>query len=320
MTKGPQKYPGASTAYWYQDTFGGDSMESNVIVWHSTEGTSLPGYNGGTQAPNLTAKPDFTAKKLLWYQHFDFDVSSRALVHAGAVATNTLNVCQVEIVGTCDPATHAKWAKQGIQHLYMAELPDWAIRDLAAFAAWAHSAHGVPLTSGVTFKAYPASYGTGNGVRMTDSQWLTFKGHCGHQHVPSGNVHGDPGAFPMTAILSRAKGSGTEEEAVALTDDDIKKIFQADGTVYAARPPVGNDDYETNKYWTAAYAFQTTVEGVRKAQQQIGTLSAQIGALSAAVAALAGSGGITAAELEAAAVAGAKAALEQLGDVLKQED
>ncbi|MBQ1166320.1 hypothetical protein KBZ21_50880, partial [Streptomyces sp. A73] len=56
---GPQKYPGASTAYWYQTRYGGNSMETNVIVWHSTEGTSLPSYGGGGSAPNLTAKPDF---------------------------------------------------------------------------------------------------------------------------------------------------------------------------------------------------------------------------------------------------------------------
>ncbi|MBQ1166121.1 hypothetical protein KBZ21_49875, partial [Streptomyces sp. A73] len=73
-------------------------------VWHSTEGTSLPSYGGGGSAPNLTAKPDFKNKRMVWYQHFDFDPSARALVNrAGGVETNTLNVCQVEVVGTCDP-------------------------------------------------------------------------------------------------------------------------------------------------------------------------------------------------------------------------
>lgn len=202
---GPQKYPGASTAYWWQKQWGGDSMESNVIVWHTTEGPTLDDYSNGSMAPNFTAKPDFVNKKLVWYQHFDFDVSSRALVHAGAVPTNTLNVCQVEIIATCDPTTHAKWTKQGIKHLYSPELPDWALRDLAAFAQWAYVNHKVPLSSGLRFEAYPDSYGTGNGVRMSNAEWLGFKGHCGHQHVPSGNVHGDPGAFPMQKILDLAK-------------------------------------------------------------------------------------------------------------------
>jgi len=213
MKTGPQRYPGASTSYWYGSKYPGSPMESNVVVWHTTEGTSLPSYSGGAEAPNFTAKPDFNAKRLVWYQHFDFDSSARALVNAaGGVETNTLNVCQVEIVGTCDPGTHAKWAKAGYAHLYTPELPDWAIRDLAAFAKWAHDNHGVPLTSAVTFKAYPASYGSGNGVRMTAAKWNSFTGHCGHQHVPE-NLHGDPGLLPMGAILTRAKGGTTTPSA-----------------------------------------------------------------------------------------------------------
>ena len=110
---------------------------------------------------------------------------------------------QVEIVGTCDPATHRKWGST--THLYTPDLPDWAIRDLAAFARWAHEQHGVPLTSGVAFKAYPGSYGS-NGVRMGNAKWSSFRGHCGHQHVPE-NDHGDPGALPMAAILTAAAGT-----------------------------------------------------------------------------------------------------------------
>ena len=74
MKSGPQKYQGASTAYWWQEQWGGDAMESNVIVWHSTEGTTLPGYGDGAMAPNFTAVPDFKNKRLTWFQHFDFDV------------------------------------------------------------------------------------------------------------------------------------------------------------------------------------------------------------------------------------------------------
>ncbi|MBQ1166152.1 hypothetical protein KBZ21_50030, partial [Streptomyces sp. A73] len=73
-------------AYWYQSRYGGNSMETNVIVWHSTEGTSLPSSGGGGSAPNLTAQPDFKNKRMVWYQHFDFDTSARALVNrAGGV-------------------------------------------------------------------------------------------------------------------------------------------------------------------------------------------------------------------------------------------
>ncbi len=73
----------------------------------------------------------------------------------------------------------------------------------------------MPLTTGVTFKAYPGSYG-GNGVRMSNSQWSNYRGHCGHQHVPE-NDHGDPGAFPMAAILDRAKGTTAAPSKPATT-------------------------------------------------------------------------------------------------------
>jgi hypothetical protein len=256
-------------------------MEVNVVCLHTTEGTSLPSYDGGAVAPNLTAMPDFTAKRLAWYQHFDFDVSSRALVNlSGGVQTNTLNVSQVELVGTCDPTTHAKWTRAGVRHLYAPELPDWAVRDLAAFLRWAHDQHGVPLTSDVTWKAYPASYGSSNGVRMSSAKWQSFTGICGHQHVPE-NLHGDPGALPVADILAAAKGGAIPQEAdMTISNADAKTLFGADGTVPAARPPVANDDYaDGNTSWAAGYALQTAVEGVRKAQQQIADVATDVDAI-----------------------------------------
>ena len=115
MTRtGPQPYPGTRRDHWYQDDFGGDRMEVNVVVLHTTEGRTLPTYSGGALAPNLTAVPDLAAKRLRWYQHFDIETSSRALANLrGGVETNTLNVCQVELVGTCDPGSHTKWKAAG---------------------------------------------------------------------------------------------------------------------------------------------------------------------------------------------------------------
>lgn len=217
---GPQIYPGASTTHWYGDSYSGDRMDVNAVVWHSTEGTSLPDYEGGATAPTITAVPDFDARKLRFFQHFRFDVSARALVNRpGGVETNTLNVAQVEIVGTCDPATHKKWGKT--PHLYMPELPDWAVRDLAAFVTWAHDEHGVPLTSGVTFKAYPGSYGADNGVRLTFDKWNAFEGHLGHMHAPENCV------TPDTPILM---GDMTWKTAGDLVTGDRIVGFDEDNT------------------------------------------------------------------------------------------
>lgn len=244
MGTGPQKYPGALLSAWYQDDYPGSVMESNVVLWHSTEGRSLPDYRGGLDAPNITAVPDFAARKLVWYQHHDIDRSSRALVNAaGGVETNTLNVCQVEITGTCDPATHAKWS--GYPHLYMPELPDWAVRDLAAFSLWMNGQHRVPLTSDVTFKAYPASYGASNGVRMSFAKWNGFSGHCGHQHAPE-NLHGDPGAFPMRAILDAAKKETPVTQPEPITPQAYKDVLETD----AIPAPRNHPEYVDGERWT----------------------------------------------------------------------
>jgi uncharacterized coiled-coil protein SlyX len=259
-------------------------MESNVIVWHSTEGTSLPSYGGGSSAPNFTAVPDFKSKRLVWYQHFDFDTSARALVNrAGGVETNSLNVVQVEIVGTCDPATHKKWGT--IPHLYTPELPDWAILELAHFARWARDEHGVPLTSGVTWKAYPSSYGS-NGVRMSATKWSGFKGHCGHQHVPE-NDHGDPGTLPIARILSIAAGTTepTEEDPLAgMTPDQIyDAVWRRD----RFPAPDTATTRATNKTWQAESVMADVVNKVRALDARIAAQNASITELSKAVAALA---------------------------------
>lgn len=197
-------YPPANRATaWYQDDYPGATMKVTRVVIHTTEGRTLPGYQGGATAPTYTAVPDFANQRLKWYAHFPDEKSSRALKNlAGGVETNTHGALQVELVGTCDPAAHKAWGKA--PHIYWATPPAWAIRDLADFAAWVSKTHGVPLTSpGATWTAYPESYGAG-GQRFSGTRWNTFSGFCGHQHVPE-NTHGDPGAFPWGLVQTRAK-------------------------------------------------------------------------------------------------------------------
>ncbi|CAL9370562.1 peptidoglycan-binding protein [Streptomyces sp. enrichment culture] len=202
---GPQRFPGSSRANWYQDDYPGDPMEVNVVVLHTTEGRTLPGYGGGAVAPNLTAVPDFGAKRLRWYQHFDIEVSSRALANRGdGVETNTLNVCQVELVGTCDPSTHAKWKRAGHSHIFWPDAPKWAVDGVARFLSWMHEEHGVPLSGPRSWPSYPSSYGNGGGQRMSGAQWERFKGVCGHMHVPE-NDHGDPGSIDFAQLLKYAR-------------------------------------------------------------------------------------------------------------------
>lgn len=201
-------YPAANTkAAWYQDNYPGADMDPNCGVLHSTEGTSLPGYNGGATAPNYTAVPNFEAKRLDWFAHFPDEKSSRALKNlSGGVETNTSNVLQVELVGTCDPGTRDNWRRKGAKFIFWPDAPEWALDDLADFIAWANRKHGIPIQGpgrGTTWRAYPASYGA-QPNRLSPAEWRKFSGWCGHQHVPE-NTHGDPGAFPFGVVKRKAK-------------------------------------------------------------------------------------------------------------------
>ncbi|APC46302.1 endolysin [Streptomyces phage BRock] len=210
VATGPQRYPGSSSAYWYEGRYPGDRQEVNVVVLHTTEGTSLPSYEGGISAPNFTAVPDFKNKKLVWYQHFYVDTSSRALVNKrGGVDTNTNNVCQVELVGTCDPKAHSKWDRE---HIFWPEAPEWALQEVAKFLAWMNVNHNVPLSGPKVWRAYPDSYGV-NDSRLTFAEWDAFKGICGHQHVPE-NDHGDPGNIDFSKLLELAKAIVTPPKPV----------------------------------------------------------------------------------------------------------
>lgn len=214
MTRtGPQIYPGAiQGSHWYQDTWGGSAMESNVIAVHTTEGTDVPGYRGGVDAPNLTVMPLISKKKIAVYQHFGIDTSSRALVNApGGVETNTANVVQLEFVGTCDERHAETWGslKAGVDYIFWPDAPEWLKKEIGAIFGWLHLNHGIKLQSTVTWKAYNkgqvgGSYGKSNGVRLTGAEWNAYYGILGHQHAPESD-HGDPGDVDMRGMIAYAK-------------------------------------------------------------------------------------------------------------------
>ncbi|MEU9002588.1 N-acetylmuramoyl-L-alanine amidase, partial [Streptomyces sp. NPDC048551] len=210
MSTGTQFYPGASTAYRYDGTYEGLMQEVNCCVTHTTEGTTLPDYDGGAMAPNTTLLPDIARQQLRAYAHFPADMSARALVDnsATAVRTNRNNAHQVELVGSCDPKRRTSWGslRAGIDYIYWPEAPEWALREYARYIAWLNTEHGVPLTlTPHAWLPYPDSYGSTHGQRMTLDEWAAFRGHCGHQHVPDGNDHGDPGNMRMDLVVQYAK-------------------------------------------------------------------------------------------------------------------
>lgn len=101
------------------------------LVWHTTEGTSLPQYSGS--APHFTLNPRTGD---LW-QHIAVNRAAKALMHpAGTVETNRAHAIQVELIGFADTTqdwTAAEYAR------------------IASLARWIEASAGVPRKCGVTF-------------------------------------------------------------------------------------------------------------------------------------------------------------------------
>ena len=166
-------------------------------VLHTTEGVTYAGaraaYVKNNSAPHFTITYERQAVKL--YQHSPLDRAGRALKNAsGGVQTNRRRCIQIEIVCFADMAKAV--AYKGI---YVAGLPDPYLAGIASLMRWIEGETGIQPNY-PTFKKYPASYGTNNGVRFSFSQWRSFNGWCGHQHVPE-NSHGDPGEIPITRLF-----------------------------------------------------------------------------------------------------------------------
>jgi len=281
---GPQKIPGADLSLFFGDgQYSGSAMEVNCGCLHTTEGPSVVDYNRGAVAPTVTLAPDMASRTVKVYQHFDVDESARALVHAsGQPATNTANVFQIELVGTCDPENATSWKigsktyRAGVDYVYWPAAPDWALQGLANLMRWLSDKHGIPLKSGLQFKAYPGSYGA-NGVRMSQAQWSQFTGWCGHQHVPQ-NDHGDPGNIDINRVLAMAAGTagGT---GMALTQGEIDQIANA---VYAKiMSPDGRDwmAFATLTWLDYAAARNIPVNAEPKWQSLIPSLNTNLKAL-----------------------------------------
>lgn len=214
------KYPKASQAYRYDSIHrsGGYTGGPAKGVLHTTEGGSLPSYDGGSKAPHFTALPDRATRTVRVYQHYDTARPSRALANAaGGVQTNNDGVIQIELVGTCDARTaaaHPSW-------IYWAQAPYWALDPVRDLMAWVEDEHGIPAVS--TPRPWlpgGQGYGAKTPARMTQTEWDRFSGWAGHMHVPE-NLHSDPGAIDIRYLLDR------EETDMPLSEADLARVRDA---------------------------------------------------------------------------------------------
>lgn len=188
--------PFADQSHRFDDVFsGGYTGGPFKGVLHTTEGSTLPDYDGGGSAPHFTVLPDPARRTVRCFQHFDTDVPSRALLHnKGDTRTNNDSAVQIELVGTCDRRTPDLG-------LLWPEAPPWALAGAARLMRWVEQDKGIPRV-GVPrrWMAFPESAGLDNRNRLSRAEWDRFAGWCGHMHVPE-NDHGDPGDLPVDVLL-----------------------------------------------------------------------------------------------------------------------
>ena len=235
---------------------------------HTTEGLTLPTYRddlgrAGAKAPHFTLTPFAWAKDTHYHQHFDTARPSRALRNeSGGVQTNTDQVIQIELVGTCDPSKRLTWTlgtrtyRAGVDYIYWPDAPQWALDEVARLMRWIEAAHGIPRAStSRPWLPYPRSYGA-SPARMTRPEWDNFAGWCGHQHAPE-NTHGDPGDIDITYLLSEEDDMTPDESAM------LRGIFN---TLMTGRPDKGLGSPEWPHPFTIAaatlVAAQTGARGV----------------------------------------------------------
>jgi hypothetical protein len=128
----------------------------------------------------------------------------------------------------------------------------------------------------------------------------------------------DP-SFGMTAFrtdvaerLTHPANWNPTEDDMPLTADDVRKVWTTDGIVTNPNPATA----PANPFIAPATGLVNIETVARRIDKTVAGLVAQVAALSAALGKLAEAGGLDAAEVQAAAEAGAKAALHELGDAL----
>lgn len=237
---------------------GGHLGPVTVGVLHTTESTRfVPAPNSYFGHGNY---PHFTVWEDRVWQHISIRKAAKALANrTGGVQTNKEGCIQIEVIG-------------------QAANPGWSDKTKATVAAlmrWIESQTQIPRACGVTFKAYPASYGA-NGVRLSAERWVGYAGWLGHQHVPE-NSHGDPGAIDIGALLGAAPVAPELVGAIKAKYDSLPAdVKAAIGKV--TTPELGTPDkrgrfnhFEHGSiYWTPQTGAHVVYGAIRQAWAKLG--------------------------------------------------
>lgn len=147
---------------------------------------------------------------------------------------------------------------------------DKQIEDLIAIGVWLHQEHGIPL------RICRSHSDPGFGYHSMFREWSTSGTACpGAARIKQFREVVFPG------IVARATGA-PEENDMALTDDDVKKVWFGDH-IPAVPPPYNNTDWnEGNETWTAKYALSTAVAAGRETLARVKAIEAKVAALEVA--------------------------------------
>jgi N-acetyl-anhydromuramyl-L-alanine amidase AmpD len=178
-------------ALWHPDAIrrmhndaGGFEGGGHKLVWHTTEGGSLPNYGGSS--PHFTLDPQ---NGTLW-QHIPLNRAARALMAGGP---NFWNTVQVELIGFAD--THEA-KKHGLLKRAVVNWTDDEYARVAKLARWIEANFDVPRKCSVHFVGHASHLASLDAVKR-------YSGHIGHQHI-NGNTHWDPGLFKIGLVLDTA--------------------------------------------------------------------------------------------------------------------
>lgn len=235
----PQFYPPANRSVQEFNPTSYRMPGVNKLLLHTTETSGWPAYGGANGNPTLTYNPWSHE----WRQHIPILARATTLQNAGSFQTNRDSVVQVEIVAYADPNTARKYGHS------VDDIDDQALRELGDFAAWLHANFGLKLTSAVDWKAYPGSYGGGNGVRLSVGQFESYRGILGHQHAP-GNEHGDPGSLDVAKIVhyaKRAAGTSTSKPPATQKPAGTPKHAKKGGHFHVTAGPKKGHTYASPK-------------------------------------------------------------------------
>lgn len=180
---------------------------------------------------------------------------------------------------------------------------DAQVEELVKLGVWMHQHHGIPL------RMCRTASDPGFGYHRLHRDWSTSGTACpGDARVHQFKTVVLPG------IVARA--TGTVPSTNTETDMDLQDKILLGEWVPKAWP---DDEGLADRQITVNTALGSGYAHSRRAAEGVTQLLAQVGALTAAVAALAHDGGLPLAQVQAAAEAGAQAALDRLADALKED-